>query len=65
MSDLKSKLPDFQELSSMACKLFSGLKKSVGEIISDYKEKRAEPEIKEKPAAEAKKTKSKPAKKAE
>lgn len=42
MSDLKSKLPDLKELSSMTSKLFKGLKDSVNEIIQDYKDKRAE-----------------------
>jgi hypothetical protein len=42
MSDLKSKLPDLKELSSMSCKLYNGLKNSVTEIIHDYKEKRAD-----------------------
>lgn len=46
MSDFKSKLPDLKELSSMACKLFNGIKSSVNEIIQDYKEKRAEDEPK-------------------
>jgi len=39
MSDFKSKLPDFNELSSMAGKLFKDLKTSVNEIIDDYKKK--------------------------
>lgn len=47
MSDFKSKLPDLKELSSMACKLFNGIKSSVNEIIQDYKEKRAEDEPKQ------------------
>ena len=42
MSDLKSKLPDINELSSMAGKLFTDLKKSVGEIIDTYKQKHDE-----------------------
>ncbi|QDQ41010.1 hypothetical protein E3226_011645 [Legionella geestiana] len=42
MSDLKSKLPDFQELTSMTMKLFGDVKKSVCEIVDDYKQKRAE-----------------------
>ncbi|MBL7479926.1 hypothetical protein [Legionella bononiensis] len=40
MSDFKSKLPDFKELSSMTSKLFKGIKNSVEEIIQDYKHKR-------------------------
>lgn len=44
MSDFKSKLPDFKELSSMTSKLYKGIKTSVEEIIKDYKQKRAESE---------------------
>ncbi|KTD18887.1 hypothetical protein [Legionella jordanis] len=40
MNDFKSKLPDFKELSSFANKLFKDVKKSVTEIIDDYKKKR-------------------------
>ena len=39
MSDLKSKLPDLNELGSMAGKLYNDLKTSVCEIIDDYKKK--------------------------
>ena len=39
MSDLKSKLPDLNELGSMASKLFKDLKTSVCGIIDDYKDK--------------------------
>lgn len=39
MSDLKSKLPDLNELSSMAGKLYHDVKTSVLEIIDDYKKK--------------------------
>lgn len=42
MNDLKSKLPDFQELTSMTMKLFGDVKKSVCEIMDDYKQKRAD-----------------------
>lgn len=64
MSDFKSKLPDFKELTSMTTKLYKGLKASVEEIISDYKEKRQEPTthvkkdapVKKKPATRSKKT---------
>jgi hypothetical protein len=38
----KSKLPDLQEIASMTRKFFHGIKKSVEEIISDYKSKRSE-----------------------
>jgi hypothetical protein len=37
MSDLKSKLPDLDELSTMATKLYKDIKSSVCEIIDDYK----------------------------
>ena len=40
MSDSKLKMPDFNELTSMAAKLFKDLKTSVNEIIDNYKEKR-------------------------
>jgi hypothetical protein len=43
MSDFKSKIPDLNELTSMAGKLFAGVKTSVKEIINDYKKKRSEP----------------------
>lgn len=39
MSDIKSKMPDLKEVTAMAGKLFNDLKKSVGEIVSDYKTK--------------------------
>ena len=42
MSDKKSKLPDLKELGCMTGKLFTDIKDSVTEIISDYKEKRQE-----------------------
>ena len=40
MSDLKSKLPDMNELGKFASKLFGDVKTSVVEIIADYKKKR-------------------------
>ena len=43
MSDLKSKLPDLKEIGEITGKLFNDLKKSVTEIIGDYKKKHAEP----------------------
>jgi hypothetical protein len=46
MSDLKSKLPDLKELGCMSHKLFNGVKNAVNEIIHDYKEKRANQEVK-------------------
>jgi len=39
MNDLKSKLPDLNELGSMAGKLFKDIKTSVCGIIDEYKEK--------------------------
>ncbi|KTD30831.1 hypothetical protein Lmor_2938 [Legionella moravica] len=52
MSDFKSKLPDFKELTSMTTKLYKGIKSSVEEIIQDYKQKREQQET---PAEEVKK----------
>ena len=49
MSDLKSKLPDLNELSSMANKLFKDIKASIDGIIKDYKDKHPD----EAPAAKA------------
>jgi hypothetical protein len=40
MADKKSKLPDLNELGSMAGKLFKDIKNSVTDIVKDYKEKR-------------------------
>lgn len=40
MSDLKSKMPDLNELTSMAGKLFNDVKNSVSEIVDMYKHKR-------------------------
>lgn len=52
MSDLKSKLPDLNELGSMASKLFKDIKTSVCGIIDDYKDKHpAETEAESKKAA--------------
>jgi hypothetical protein len=39
---MKSKLPDLKELASMTGKLFTDIKKSVCEIVQNYKDKRAE-----------------------
>lgn len=47
MSDFKSKLPDLKEVAQITGKLFKDIKNSVGEIISDYKQKHAEAEKKE------------------
>lgn len=54
MSDFKSKLPDLNELGSMASKLFNGIKTSVQEIVHDYKQKRAENDAVVTPAEEVK-----------
>lgn len=56
MGDMKSKLPDFEELTHMAGKLFKDVKKSVTEIAAAYKEKResAEAPKEEAPAAKPK-----------
>jgi hypothetical protein len=40
----KSKLPDLKEVTGMATKLFSDVKRSITEIVQDYKIKRAESE---------------------
>jgi hypothetical protein len=40
MSDPKSKLPDFQEVSTMVSKFFKDVKTSLGEIIVEYRKKR-------------------------
>ncbi len=45
MSDLKSKLPDLSELSSMADTLYHGVKDSIVKIIAEYKEKHKEPPV--------------------
>lgn len=58
MSDSKSKLPDFKEISSMAGKLFHDIKKSVGEIIVDYKKHRDEHPAPKKAAPKAHATKA-------
>lgn len=47
MGDLKSKLPDLNELSAMANKLFKGIKSSIDEIVIDYKKKRAVQNVEE------------------
>ena len=71
MSEKKSKLPDLKELGTMTSKLFKDIKKSVTEIIQDYKDQRVESaeetaKAKEEPpkknAPSAKETKPKTAK---
>lgn len=54
MSDLKSKMPDLNELSSMAGKLYHDVKTSVLEIIDDYKKKHPDEPSKTKVDVEAK-----------
>ncbi len=52
MSDLKSKIPDINEITSMAGKLFKDVKNSITEIISDYKQKHPEsPPVTSEPVA--------------
>lgn len=41
MAEQKSKLPDFNEITGMAGKLFGDIKSSITDIIKDYKEKHA------------------------
>ncbi len=66
MSDLKSKLPDLNEIGSMAGKLFNDIKKSVVEIIGDYKQKHPQTPEAPKPVEETVvKTKAAPKKDAE
>jgi hypothetical protein len=42
MSDLKSKMPDLNEMTTMATKFLKDMKNSVGEIVEMYKQKRSE-----------------------
>ena len=56
MGDFKSKLPDLKEVMQISGKLFKDIKNSVGEIITDYKQKHADTE-KSEAAAPATKTK--------
>lgn len=66
MNDFKSKLPSFNELTSMTKKLYKGIKSSVEEIIHDYKEKRSETESKEQASENKEKsTKNKSSKKSD
>lgn len=44
MADQKSKLPDFNEITSMMGKFFKDVKTSIGEIVDEYKAKHNEPE---------------------
>ena len=58
MADMKSMLPDLKDVTSIASKLYHDLKKSVSEIVTDYKGKHCAekdaPESKAKPKAKAK-----------
>ena len=66
MSDLKSKLPDLNELGSMAGKLYKDLKTSVCEIIDDYKSKHpSQDDAPKAPAAKPKESAKKAAAKSE
>ena len=56
MSDQKSKIPDLKELASMTSKLFGDIKTSVGQIIQDYKDIRAQSGVDGDKADEVKKT---------
>jgi Sec-independent protein translocase protein TatA len=56
-----SKMPDLKEIGAMAGKLFSDVKKSIGEIINDYKSKRPEtPKAEVKPDETAATAKAEP-----
>ncbi len=59
MSDEKSKIPDLKELAAMTNKLFSDIKTSVGQIIQDYKDLRAQSGMDENTSTEAKPEKTK------
>lgn len=39
MADMKSMMPDLKDVTSIASKLFNDMRKSVGEIVTDYKAK--------------------------
>lgn len=62
MSDLKSKMPDISEITSMAGKLFKDVKKSISEIIADYKA--SHPAAEEESASTKAEKSEEPAKKA-
>ena len=53
-----SKLPDLNEIGTMASKLFGDVKKSIGEIIDDYKAKHPHEETVPEPKIEPGKTDS-------
>ncbi len=57
MSDNKSKLPDLNEIGSIAGKFLNDVKKSIAQIIEEYKSKRVSTDAGEtvtKPSEEAK-----------
>lgn len=54
MSDLKSKMPDLNEITSMAGKLFKDVKKSITEIIAEYKTNHPATQAKDEVSAESK-----------
>jgi hypothetical protein len=56
MADLKSKLPDLNEVMSMMDKLYTGVKNSVLDIVRDYKSKHNNAE----PAASVSKANTQP-----
>ncbi len=65
MSDLKSKLPDINELGAMASKLFTDIKTSVNTIIEDYKLKHPpKPDEEDTPVAKPEEPSEKPKTKA-
>ena len=63
MADLKSMLPDMKEVTSIAGKLYHDLKKSVGEIVTDYKDKHCEEETTRKKSCQSTKKTSSSSKK--
>ncbi len=64
MSDLKSKLPDMNEIGSIAGKFYKDIKKSVLEIIDDFKQKHPAEAAEAAEAAEVKEEVKKPVRKA-
>ena len=57
MSEPKSKLPDFKEITLIAGKLFNDVKKSINEIITDFKKRREEEDKVAKPRTASSKPK--------
>ena len=56
MSDKKSNLPDLNEISGMASKLFNDLRTSVSKIVDTYKKSRETEKPEEKPVDNDKKS---------